>query len=69
MLEKCARRFDLAGIAIQNVDEVVATFEQCYGFTVVERRKVEGEFSGMTMVTMQALTRRHRGARTIAGGG
>ncbi|MGH3546933.1 MAG: chorismate mutase [Pseudonocardiaceae bacterium] len=54
MLENCARRIDHVAIAVKDVDEAVTMFEQRYGFTVVERRKVEGEFSGMTMVTMQA---------------
>lgn len=53
-LDNCARRIDHVAIAVQNMDEAVAMFEQHYGFTVVERRKVEGEFSGMIMVTMQA---------------
>ncbi len=54
VLENCARRIDHVAIAVRNVYEAVATFERCYGFNLVERRKVEGEFSGMTMVTMQA---------------
>lgn len=54
VLKNCARRIDHIAIAVRDMDEAVAMFERCYGFTVVERRKVEGEFSGMTMVTMQA---------------
>ena len=54
VLENCARRIDHIAIAVQDMDEAVVMFERRYGFTVVERRKVEGEFSGMTMVTMQS---------------
>lgn len=54
VLGNCARRIDHVAIAVRDVGEAVRMFEQCYGFTVVERRKVDGEFSGMTMVTMQA---------------
>lgn len=53
-LGNCARRIDHVAIAVRDMDEAVAMFEECYGFIVVERRKVEGDFSGMTMVTMQA---------------
>ncbi|MGH3693679.1 MAG: chorismate mutase [Pseudonocardiaceae bacterium] len=54
VLENCARRIDHVAIAVQDMDEAVTMFERRYGFTVVERRKVEGEFSGMSMVTMRA---------------
>ena len=54
VLGDCARRIDHVAIAVRDVEEAVAMFERSYGFTVVERRKVEGEFSGMVMVTMQA---------------
>lgn len=54
VLESCARRIDHVAIAVQNMDEALAMFERRYGFTVVERQKVEGDFTGMTMVTMQA---------------
>ena len=49
-----ARRIDHVAIAVRDMDEAVAMFAERYGFQVVERQKVEGEFSGMTMVTMQA---------------
>lgn len=49
-----ARRIDHVAIAVRNVDEAVTRLEQCYGYSVVERQVVAGEFSGMTMVTMRA---------------
>lgn len=54
VLQNRARRIDHVAIAVRDMDEAVAMFERSYGFTVVERRKVEGDFSGMIMVTMQA---------------
>ena len=54
VLDNCARRIDHVAIAVRDMDEAVVMFEQRYGFTVVERRKVEGEFSGMNMVTIEA---------------
>ncbi|TDB90694.1 hypothetical protein E1264_04255 [Actinomadura sp. KC216] len=48
------RRIDHVAIAVENMDEAVAMFEQRYGFSVADRQKVEGDFTGMTMVTMRA---------------
>ncbi|MFD2467701.1 chorismate mutase [Amycolatopsis silviterrae] len=53
-LARRARRIDHVAIAVRNVDEAVARLERCYGYSVVQRQKVEGDFSGMTMVTMRA---------------
>ncbi len=54
VLENCARRIDHIAIAVRDMEEAVAMFERQYGLTVIERRKVDGDFSGMIMVTMKA---------------
>lgn len=53
-LARRARRIDHVAIAVRDVDEAVDRLEKQYGYSVVQRQKVEGEFSGMTMVTMRA---------------
>lgn len=53
-MQSRARRIDHVAIAVRDMDEAVAMFEQRYGFSVAERQQVDGDFTGMTMVTMRA---------------
>lgn len=49
-----AQRIDHVAIAVRDIDDAISVFERHYGFTLVERRHVDGEFSGMKMATMRA---------------
>jgi chorismate mutase-like protein len=49
-----ARRIDHVAIAVSDLDEAITYYRERYGFTLLERRRVHGEISGMDSATMRA---------------
>lgn len=52
-LDGRALRIDHVAIAVRDLDEAIILFRDVYGFTVIERRAVHGEVSGMDSATMR----------------
>jgi chorismate mutase-like protein len=50
---RAALRIDHVAIAVRDLGAAVAAFRDQYGFEVIERRKVDGETSGMDSATMR----------------
>jgi chorismate mutase-like protein len=49
-----ALRIDHVAIAVPDLDRAIAVFHDRYGFSVLERRQVVGEISGMDSATLRA---------------
>jgi chorismate mutase-like protein len=49
-----ALRIDHVAIAVRDLEQAIALFRDVYGFTVIERRAVQGEISGMDSATLRA---------------
>jgi chorismate mutase-like protein len=49
-----AVRIDHVAIAVRDLDAAIEMFSTRYGFAMLERRQVAGEFSGMDSATMRA---------------
>jgi 4-hydroxyphenylpyruvate dioxygenase-like putative hemolysin len=53
-LTRTARRIDHVAIAVTDLEAAITHYCDRYGFTLLQRRTVEGQFSGMQSATLRA---------------
>lgn len=54
VLTQCSKKIDHVAIAVKNLESAIAFYRDTVGFELVERRDVEGKWSGMTSAVMRA---------------